>query len=212
MDKRILALALSGLFLVACGGGEEDKTVDETVDEVVEEVCTYSYSPDETVLTWTAFKLTEKIGVNGSFDEINVTANDGASDMYEVLSGAEFNIPIGSLNSQDEVRDPKIKTSFFGVMTETESINGKITSLNSTGGSVEITMNGISKAYDGDVTVDGEEITFITTIDILDFDGQVAVDSLGVVCEEKHTGEDGVNKLWTDVDIAVKTTLVKECK
>ena len=181
------------------------------MDEVVE-TCTYSYSSDETVLTWTAFKLTERVGVNGTFDEINVTANDGASDMFDVLQGAEFDIPVSSLNSQDEVRDPKIKNSFFGVMTETSSIAGIISSLDANGGSVQITMNGISKIYEGEVTVEGEEITFLTQIDLIDFDAQESVDSLGVVCSAKHTGEDGVNKLWTEVDIAVKTTLIKECK
>lgn len=212
MNKRLLIFAMSGLILAACGGEENTEETPAVEDEVVEQACTYSYDPEETVLTWTAFKLTEKIGVNGTFNQINVTANDGAADMFEVLTGADFTIPVSSLNSQDEVRDPKIKNSFFGVMTETLDITGTIASLSANSGTVEITMNGVSKSYDGEVTVDGEEITFQTTIDILDFDGQEAIDSLGVVCEEKHTGEDGVNKLWSDVDIAVKTTLVKTCE
>ncbi len=212
MNKKLFMLAFTGLFLVACGGETTtDEATDETVDEVVES-CTYSYDPAETVLTWTAFKLTERVGVSGTFDEINVTANDGAEDMYAVLSGANFDIPVSSLNSQDEVRDPKIKNNFFGVMTETSNITGVVSSLSQDGGTVEITMNGISKSYDGEVKVDGEQITFLTEIDLVDFDGQPAVDSLGVVCEAKHTGEDGINKLWTEVEIAVKTTLVKECK
>ncbi len=211
MNKRILVVALSGLFLVACGGEEAtDETV--VVEEVVEESCTYSYNPDETVLTWTAFKLTEKTGVNGTFEEINVTANDGAEDIFGALTGATFVIPVSSLNSQDEIRDPKIKNSFFGVMTETADITGTVKSLGEKSGTVEINMNGVSVEYQGEVKVDGEEITFLTTIELLDFDAQESVDSLGVVCEEKHTGEDGVNKLWTDVDIAVKTTLTKNCK
>jgi hypothetical protein len=211
MKKNLFMVALSSLFLVACGGEATEDATDETVDEVVE-VCTYSYDPAETVLTWTAFKLTERVGVNGTFDEINVTANNGSSSMFEVLTGANFDIPVSSLNSQDEVRDPKIKNSFFGIMNETSNITGVVSSLTETGGSVEITMNGISKSYDGEVKIDGEAITFLTQIDLVDFDGQEAVDSLGVVCEAKHTGEDGVNKLWTEVDIAVKTTLIKACK
>jgi len=211
MDKRILALALSGLFLVACGG--EENTDNETVvEETVEETCTYSYDPGATVLTWTAFKLTEKAAVNGSFDEINVIANDGESDMFAVLTGATFDIPVSTLNSQDDVRDPKIKKSFFGVMNETASITGTVNSIDANGASVDILMNGMTKSYEGEVTVEGEDVTFVTTIDILDFDGQASIDSLGVVCEAKHTGDDGVNKLWSDVDIAVKTTLVKTCK
>ncbi|MFT5820319.1 MAG: hypothetical protein ACI8ZM_001558 [Crocinitomix sp.] len=212
MNKKLFMVALSSLFLAACGGEPAtDEASDITVDEVVE-VCTYSYDPAETVLTWTAFKLTERLGVNGTFDEINVMANDGASTVFEVLAGASFDIPVSSLNSQDEVRDPKIKNSFFGVMNETSNITGVISSLDENGGSVEITMNGVSKSYDGTVRLDGDEITFLTQIDLVDFDGQEAVDSLGIVCEAKHTGDDGVNKLWTEVDIAVKTILVKDCK
>ena len=97
-------------------------------------------------------------------------------------------------------------------MGETANITGEISSIDENGGSVSITMNGITVSYDGEVKVSGEDITFLTQIDLVDFDGQEAVDSLGVVCEAKHTGDDGVNKLWTEVDLAVKTTLVKECK
>lgn len=212
MKKSILLFGFSALFLASCGGGEENtEETAGTEETIVDETCTYSYDPAETVLTWTAFKRTDKVGVNGTFDEINVTANDGSEDVFGTLVGATFNIPVSSLNSQDEVRDPKIKNSFFGVMNETAEINGSIKALDANKGTVEITMNGIAVEYEGDVTVEGEEITLLTTIDMVDFDAQASVDSLGVVCEEKHTGSDGVNKLWTDVDIAVKTTLVKTC-
>ena len=209
MNKNFLVIALSSLFLASCGG-EEETTDIEVVEDV--EVCTYSYNPEETVLTWTAFKLTERIGVNGTFDEINVTANNDSEDLFEVLVGATFIIPINSLNSQDDVRDPKIKNNFFGVMEQTSEITGTITALDETTGMVDIILNGISISYPGEVKLEGESITFLTTIDLLDFDGQPAVDSLGIVCEAKHTGDDGVNKLWTEVDIAVKTILTKTCQ
>ena len=132
--------------------------------------------------------------------------------MYATLTGAAFSIPVSSLNSQDEVRDPKIKNSFFVIMNETDVLSGSIVSLAETEGTVSITINNISKEYAGEVKVEGEQITFLTTINLLDFDGQEAMDSLGVVCEAKHTGPDGVNKLWTDVEIAVKTILTKTCQ
>ena len=211
MKKSTAFLCLSGLFLISCGGGENTESNEDT-DSTAQEVCAYSYDPESTELTWTAFKLTDKIGVSGTFDQIDVVANDNSEDMFGVLSGATFDIPVLSLNSQDPVRDPKLKNSFFGNMEETASISGTITTINESEGSVQISMNGTSVDYKGEVKVEGETITFLTTIDILDFNGQVAMDSLSVVCAEKHTGEDGVNKLWTDVDIAVKTTLVKTCE
>ena len=120
MKKNILLFGLTAL-LISCGGEEETHEQEEVV--ATEEVCTYSYDETSTVLTWTAFKLTEKVGVNGTFDIINVSANDGSEDMFSVLNGANFEIPVSSLNSQDEVRDPKLKNSFFGNMDSTGEFN-----------------------------------------------------------------------------------------
>lgn len=208
MKKIIYSFGLLAFTLASCGGGEaESATTTDTV-----EVCNYSYDSSATELTWTAFKLTEKIGVNGTFNQINVTAKDSAADMFAVLTGATFEIPIASLNSQDPVRDGKVTRSFFGNMIETSSITGTVNSISATTASVAILMNGITKEYTGTVTVDAETITMTTTIDLVDFNAQTSLDSLSVVCAEKHTGPDGVNKFWSTVDIAVKTTLVKTCK
>ncbi|MBK6953125.1 MAG: YceI family protein [Crocinitomicaceae bacterium] len=208
MKKIIYSFGLLAFTLASCGGGEAESTT--TTDTV--EVCKYSYDSSATELTWTAFKLTEKIGVNGTFNQINVTAKDSVADMFAVLTGATFEIPIASLNSQDPVRDGKVTRSFFGNMIETSSITGTVNSISATTASVAILMNGVTKEYTGTVTVDAETITMTTTIDLIDFNAQTSMDSLSVVCSEKHTGPDGVNKFWSTVDIAVKTTLVKTCK
>lgn len=208
MKKIIYSFGIIAFTLASCGGGEAETT--NPTDTVA--VCNYSYDSSSTELTWTAFKLTEKIGVNGTFNEINVTAKDSAADMFAVLTGATFEIPIASLNSQDAVRDGKVKNSFFGNMAETNSITGTVNSISATTASIAVVMNGVTKEYTGTVTVDGETITVTTTIDIVDFNAQTSLDSLSVVCAEKHTGPDGINKFWSTVDIAVKTTLVKTCK
>jgi hypothetical protein len=209
-NRKLIVLGLIP-FLFSCGGSEETEAEESSNEEVVEETCTYSYDESSTILTWTAFKLTEKIGVDGSFDEINVNANE-SEDMFGVLTGATFDIPVASVNSQDPVRDPKIRDAFFGSMDSTASITGEIISIDANTAKVKITMNNKSVEYDGEVTVEDETITMKTTINILDFDGQGSIDAIGVVCEEKHTGEDGVNKFWEDVNIAVQTKLIKECK
>ena len=213
MNKKLIVFGLASVLLTACGGGSEEAESKGEGQEQEAKACTYSYDPGSTVLTWTAFKLTERIGVNGTFDQINVTANEGSEDMFGVLTGATFEIPVSSLNSQDPERDPKLKDHFFGVMANTENITGKIVDLNETSGRIMINMNGMEVEYEGNVTVEDETtITWTQAIDILDFNGQASIDSIGVHCAEKHTGEDGVNKFWPDVNIAVKTTLVKTCE
>lgn len=211
MNKSFLTGAIAALLLSSCGGSNDTETGENQVEEQ-QAVCTYSYNPDETILTWTAFKLSNRTGVSGTFDEINVSGNQESDDMFAVLTGASFDIPVSSLNSQDEIRDPKIKNSFFGVMDETNNITGSIVKMNGKSGTIEITMNGKTVSYDGEVKVEGEELKWMTEINIQDFDGSEAMDSLGVVCAEKHTGEDGMNVLWNEVEIAVKTTFTKTCE
>jgi len=205
---KTIFIPLAIISFASCGGGEAETTTPTGSVEV----CNYSYDSSSTILTWTAFKLTEKIGVNGTFDEINVVANDNATDMFGVLTGATFDIPVATLNSQDPIRDPTVKRAFFGNMVETASIKGSVISLNATQANMSITMNGVTKEYSGVVKVDGEKITVTTTIDIVDFEAQLSLDSLSVTCSEKHTGPDGVNKFWSTVDVAVQTTLIKTCK
>ena len=208
MKKSLVLVGIFSMFIVSCGS-DESVAADQVEQEVQEQVCTYSYDEDATVLTWTAYKQTGKVPVNGSFDEINVQANNDAATKMEVLSGATFSIPVSSTNSQDDIRDPKIKESFFGKMESTERIEGKITEMNETSATVEILMNGVSKEYTGEVSVNEEKITFVTTIDILDFNAQASLDGIGEVCAEKHTADDGVKKFWTDVKIAISTELSK---
>jgi hypothetical protein len=207
MKKSIYYMGFFAFALTSCGGGQSEAT--DATDTVA--ACTYAYDSASTELTWTAFKLTEKIGVNGTFDQINVVANNEATDMFGVLTGATFEIPVATLNSQDPIRDGKVKNSFFGNMFETGSITGTVNSISESTASIAVKMNGVTKEYQGAVTVNGETITVTTTVDIVDFDAQTSLDSLSIVCAEKHTGPDGVNKFWSTVDIAVKTTLVKTC-
>lgn len=207
--RRLLVLGLLPVMM-ACGGAEAEENEEGDDGEESAEICNYSYDESSTVLTWTAFKTSEKIDVNGTFDAISVQANE-ADNMWDVLNGATFEIDVTSLNSQDPVRDKKLKNSFFGNMDSTAIISGVVNSINETSANVDITMNGKTLSYDGTVTVEGETITMEVIIDIVDFDGGIAMDSLSVVCAEKHTGPDGENKLWSDVSIAVKTTLLKDC-
>ena len=208
MKKSIFTFGLLSAILISCNSAETPKT--EVVETV--EVCTYNYSADSTVIGWTAFKFTEKKGVSGVFDQSEVLIANASEDMLQTLSGASFTIPVSSINSNNTVRDEKIKHSFFGSMESTEIISGLVKSISDSLAVVEITMNGQSKDYTGKVSVDGMKVAFSTTINMTDFEAQYAIDSLNNVCKVVHTGMDGISKLWSEVDLNVETTLVKTCK
>lgn len=208
MKKSILTIGLLSAVLISCNSSETPEA--ETVE--VKEVCTYNYSADSTVIGWTAFKFTEKKGVSGVFDQSEVLIAAPSEDMLQTLAGASFTIPVSSINSNNPVRDEKLKNSFFGSMETTEIISGVVKSISDSEAVIEITMNGQSKEYTGTVSTDGLKVSFSTTIDMVDFEAQHAVDSLNTVCSAEHTSEDGSSKLWSEVDINVETVLVKTCK
>jgi len=210
MKKNIIVLGLLSVFAFSCGESSDEHS-EEKVEEKVEE-CTYAYNSESTIVGWTAFKFTEKKGVSGVFDQVDVLIANNSENMLQTLSGASFTIPVLSINSENPERDLKLQNSFFGTMEATEIISGLVKTIDNENATIEISMNGISKDYEGTVVVEGEKVSFTTTIDMVDFKAQSSVDSLNIVCGDLHTGDDGISKLWSEIDINVETTLVKECK
>ncbi len=203
-----LYIGALALLAVSCAG-EANQTNEKETEPVT---CIYNYDESSTKVNWTAFKFTEKKGVGGTFNTVNVLISNASDDMFKTLTGATFAIPVESVNSENPDRDLKIQDHFFGSMQSTEVISGVIKSIDEQSALVEITMNNISKEYEGRISVEGEKITLATTVDMVDFEAQTSVDSLNSVCNDLHKGADGVSKLWSEVDITVETTLKKDCK
>lgn len=209
--KLFFGLAIS-VLMISCSTSEtETNQQEEQVEEV--QICTYAYQAETTVINWTAFKTTAKKGVSGKFDKFDVLVpNDNNEFMIQSLNSATVSIPVNSVNSDNPERDKKIDSLFFGAMDQTEIISVLVKSITEESAVVEITMNGKSVDYDGQITVENETVKFHATINLDDFEAQPAVESLNTACKDLHTGEDGVSKLWSEVDIDVETTLKQNCK
>lgn len=206
----ILSLLIASIF-VACGTSTTS-TEENSNEATVKETCTYSYMADSTSLKWTAYKFTKKAGVSGTFDQIALNNTKGSEAPFEVLIGADFSIVTASVNSGNAERDPKLVAFFFNKLLGTESITGKINSVNDGEAVVSITMNERTVDVVGKVTLEGDKVTLDASIDMTDFEGLDAIASLNEVCSAQHTEEDGESKLWPDVSIVVSTVLKKECK
>ncbi len=205
-----IGIALS-VFVLSCTNETKTNEVEEQAEEL--QICNFTYQPETTVINWTAFKTTAKKGVSGKFDEFEVLVpNDGNEFMMQTLNSATITIPVNSVNSDNPERDKKIDSLFFGAMEQTEIISVLVKSITEESAIVEISMNGQTVDYDGQITVDNETVKFHTTINLDDFEAQPAVESLNTACKDLHTGDDGVSKLWSEVDIDVETTLKQNCK
>lgn len=162
-------------------------------------------------MKWTAYKFTEKVGISGVFDTIEVTGAVEDTSRLAVFADAAFNIPVSSVNSAVPDRDQKILEYFFGTMTETASLSGKVSSIDSAQATVEITMNGQTLPVTMSVSTKGNEVMLEGVIQLGDWSAQHSVDALNKICHDLHIGADGISMLWPEVKLEIRTVLTEKC-
>lgn len=199
----IFASLIIAMSLASCGGEAEPTTSEDSTEETIQY---YKYNEGMTTLEWTSYKTTAKVGVSGGFNDIKVTSVEGTSPK-EVIESIEFIIQTSSVETNNEDRNLKVAEHFFGTINA-PTIEGKVSQLNDDNTAIiTITMNGITMDIEGDYTLDGPAFSFTSSIDVSSWNGVPGIDALNTVCEDLHTGEDGVSKLWTEVGLSFSTTL-----
>ena len=163
----------------------------------------YTFDHSGISLQWTAYKFTEKLGVSGTFDELEVRPENGPGTISDLLKDTEIAIHTHSVNSDNEIRDPKLRASFFKVLN-TDTIRGKILNAENDSGSLELIMNKLSNEVVYKYALKEDTLHLTAHLNIPLWNGQEALDSLNKACYVLHTGTDGVSKLWPDVDVLVK--------
>lgn len=130
-----------------------------------------------------------------------------ATTISEALNGLKFSIPVTSLITNDTIRDAKLKKFFFGTLKNTDAIIGEIKMTDEKSGTVNIMMNGITKKLPINCIINQQMVTIKATIDLNNWQAQIAIEALNNVCLDLHKGPDGISKTWTDVKIEVQTIL-----
>jgi len=192
--KKIAVLALATLFLVSCK--KEEKTVD-----LVAEPSGLQIISDSTQVNWTAYKTTDKVGVNGKFTQLELKNTQSGETPETVLEGSSFSIPVSSLFTNDSDRDSKLKQFFFGVLKNTEMIGG---TFNFRDGKcfMTLTLNDVTKQLEVAHTFSNNKFTVNHTLNLEDFGALGAVASINKACYDLHKGPDGVSKTWSEVAIS----------
>lgn len=161
---------------------------------------------ENTAVSFTAYKTTDKFPVKGFFSETSAVLPENASTAKEALNGLKFEIPIAGLYTNDTLRDGKLKRSFFGVMLNTSSLSGTISVSDEKNGTVALNMNGMTADFPITVSFKDKTATINGVLDLKNWDALQALASLNEVCFDLHKGPDGVSKTWQDVAIEVVTT------
>lgn len=182
-----------------------------------EKKCNYVYDQTSTKLEWKAYKFTEKAGVPGSFDSIQVSGAKRSNDPISALRGIKFKIKTDSVNSNNPDRDMKIKKYFFNTESKLgKEISGSFQNITGTeSGTVDLilTMNGKKQTVPMTFTLaENKAITLLGNISVSDFGLNEGLKALNEVCLELHKGKDGNSVLWPTVDLKVTSTLKESCK
>ncbi len=208
MKKGIIySLAIAGTMVFASCGGE----VEEVVEDTPLEICFYGYDHASTEFAWTAYKTTEKVAVGGTFNVIDITSDSSSDDAAALIESMKFSIKTASVNSANEERDGKIADLFFGTLN-TASIDGRVKKLKDNGKAViEISMNSVKADIEGDYTLVDGKFTFNTSVEMSIWNAMNGIETLNEACNDLHTGEDGVSKLWSEVALSFSTQLTSDC-
>ncbi|MFS4416452.1 YceI family protein [Maribacter sp. 2307ULW6-5] len=196
-------------FLVfSCNSSNKKKKADQTEEKVVQKEQIYSVDTSGVSIKWTAYKFTDKLGVSGGFDQFSLNLKNPTGTVETLLKDAAIVIHTSSVNSGNEIRDPKLRTSFFKVF-HTDTIKGQILDAQRNKGALELKMNNISNDVEYNYSLKNDTLFLSTHLDVMQWNGKEALNSLNKECYELHTGTDGISKLWPDVDVTIKLPLQK---
>lgn len=200
---RYNLLTLILVFSIAFTSCKSDKKQEETPTTAKKAL---TLTNENTAVSFTAYKTTDKIPVKGFFSETSATLPENASTAKEALNGLKFEIPVSSLYTNDTIRDGKLKRSFFGTMINTSKLSGTISLTDDSNGTVALNMNGMTTDFPVTVALKENTATINGVIDLKNWNALQALAALNEVCFDLHKGPDGVSKTWEDVAIEVTTT------
>lgn len=175
--------------------------------------CTWNLTKEKTSLTWTGFKTSKKIAVSGKFDEMDITNNESANSLKELLESIKVSIPLYGINSQSDIRDKKLLIYLFGGIKDLGNITGRAINYNpkTHSGRFELALNGVKRNVELKATNTGSKWLFKGTLDLMDFDMGGNIATLNEACKALHTGEDGKAKTWTEAEVVIETEINYEC-
>lgn len=194
--KKVALILLAVATLAACKPSKKEEAKKT-------ETTSYQLDAETVVVNWIGYKFTNKTGVSGQMQTVNVSNNKSGATIEEALNGVEFSIPVSSIFSNDNTRDTKLKTLFFGVMDNTEMLSGTVIKASNNAGVISLTMNNETHDLPFTLNIQDNSAYLKATLDLKTWHAEKALASLHKACELLHTGTDGVSKTWETVDLDV---------
>ena len=113
----------SALFLLTIGfincKSETTKTSTKEVEKVAPQSnAKFSLKKAKNSIGWTAYKTTDKIPVNGAFNQVNITANGEGNTISEAINNTEFGVPVSSIFTNNSSNFAKALLSIGAIFAD----------------------------------------------------------------------------------------------
>lgn len=155
-----------------------------------------TYTPNGTMkMGWTAFKTPAKKAVNGTFNTVMVATPTKNKSIESLLNHSSVMIDTKSVNSNNEGRDKKLTTFFFGLLNQ-KTISAHIGAANDGKMVLWLTFNGLTKKVEMTYNYENGMIEGKGTISLASFSATKALHSITKACYDLHKGV-----TWDDVSI-----------
>ena len=205
-----IILSLNVLFLVFISSCKSDSEKSNIKPLESPSSCFYSYNEGTTKFIWEAYKTSERVGVLGGFNQIEVKSKK-FDNPISVIESISFEILTSSVETNNLERNGKIFKYFFETI-KTPIIKGSILSLNDDGTcKINLNMNRLSYDIIGKYSLKENVFSFTSVIDVSYWNALSGIIALNNVCSDLHTGLDGVSKLWPQVKLSLTTKLKSDC-
>jgi hypothetical protein len=181
--------------------------------------CFYQLDPASVKVTWTAFKTTEKIGVNGSVQGVNVNTPKKAKSLQSLLKGVTASGNFDEVKKSETGnpgRDQTLFDKFFSLLAKKAQFKGGFAAVkgDDQAGKINLLLSVNSKKsavpMDYKISTEGA-FEASGTFDVMSFGMQKAHASIHQACEELHKGKDGISKTWTEVGLKIVAQIQKDC-
>ena len=170
---------------------------------LIAQECTWRVKDVE--VKWKAFKTPARIGVEGTFGNIKLSAMPDKTQRG-LLEGTKVVIDTASVDTKNAGRDAKLVKSFFNVQG-VDRIEAVVTGVHEGNVDVNVTMNGVSRIVPMKSEWDGDEVKAEGWIDLADFDMLPSLQAINKACYDKHAG-----KTWQEVELKFELKTYKKCK
>ncbi len=206
----VMLLFVVSLFtlIVSCKNEKKETNLEDSTQKEVKKEPMLMVQPKDVKITWTAYKTTEKKPVSGTFKKVDFAMKHGKTPL-ELINGLSFTIPVSSVFSNNDERDKKLIASFFGAMTNTELISGKLQVLENKSVKASITLNGEAHDLPLIYKIENDTIYLQGVMNMEDWKATGAIAALNKVCFDLHKGADGVSKTWNEVLVKVEVHIDK---